>query len=54
MNYNYLNYQMNLNEKEFLKLSDKFNLIPLYREIIADLDTPVGAFLKLNRRPSFL
>lgn len=45
---------MNLNEKEFLKLSDKFNLIPLYREIIADLDTPVGAFLKLNRRPSFL
>ncbi len=45
---------MNLNEKEFLKLSNKFNVIPLYREIIADLDTPVGAFLKLNRRPSFL
>ncbi|MCS7215610.1 MAG: anthranilate synthase component I [Thermodesulfovibrio sp.] len=45
---------MNLNESEFLKLSDKFNIIPLYREIIADLDTPVGAFLKLNRRPSFL
>lgn len=45
---------MNLNEKEFLELSKKYNVIPLYKEIIADLDTPVGAFLKLNRRPSFL
>ncbi|MCX7724586.1 MAG: anthranilate synthase component I [Thermodesulfovibrio sp.] len=45
---------MNLNEKEFLELSKKFNVIPLYREIIADLDTPVGAFLKINRCPSFL
>ncbi|MEJ5228023.1 anthranilate synthase component I [Thermodesulfovibrio sp.] len=45
---------MNLNEREFLELSKKYNVIPLYKEIIADLDTPVGAFLKLNRRPSFL
>ncbi|MEN2994516.1 MAG: anthranilate synthase component I [Thermodesulfovibrio sp.] len=45
---------MNLKEKEFLELSKKFNVIPLYREIIADLDTPVGAFLKINRCPSFL
>lgn len=45
---------MNLTEKEFFKLAKKFNVIPLYREIIADLDTPVGAFLKLRRQPSFL
>lgn len=45
---------MNLSEKDFLSLSEKYNVIPLYREIIADLDTPVGAFLKLNKKPSFL
>jgi len=25
------------------------NLIPVYREIVADLETPVSAFLKVNR-----
>ena len=25
------------------------NLIPIYREIVADLETPVSAFLKINR-----
>jgi anthranilate synthase component 1 len=31
------------------------NLIPIYREIVADLETPVSAFLKINRGgPSFL
>lgn len=45
---------MNLTYEEFTSLSKKYNVIPLYREIIADLDTPVGAFLKLNRKPSFL
>lgn len=45
---------MNLTVKDFTALSSKYNVIPLYREIIADLDTPVGAFLKLNRSPSFL
>ncbi len=25
------------------------NLVPVYREIVADLETPVSAFLKLNR-----
>jgi len=30
--------------KEFLKLSDKGNVIPVYKEINADLDTPVSAF----------
>lgn len=45
---------MNLTAQEFIYLASTFNVIPLYREIIADLDTPVGAFLKLNRSPSFL
>lgn len=45
---------MNLTYGKFSKLSGKYNIIPLYREFIADLDTPVGAFLKLNRKPSFL
>ncbi len=45
---------MNLKRAEFLSLAKKYNVIPLYKEIIADLDTPVGAFLKLNRQPSFL
>ncbi|MFA5200109.1 MAG: anthranilate synthase component I [Candidatus Omnitrophota bacterium] len=35
--------------KEFLKLTTKGNLIPVYREINADLDTPVSAFLKLQK-----
>jgi anthranilate synthase component 1 len=26
------------------------NFIPIYREIVADLDTPVSAFLKINRK----
>lgn len=39
---------------EFKSLSAKGNLIPVYREILADLDTPVSAFLKLGESPSFL
>lgn len=35
--------------KEFLKLSQKGNLIPVYKEISADLDTPVSIFLKLKK-----
>jgi len=35
--------------KEFLKLSRKSNVIPVYKEISADLDTPVSAFLKLKK-----
>ena len=45
---------MNL-EKEFLKLCSKGNVIPVYKEINADLDTPVSAFLKMERNDySFL
>jgi anthranilate synthase component 1 len=35
--------------KEFLNLAKKGNVIPIYREINADLDTPVSAFLKINK-----
>ncbi|MDP2927879.1 MAG: anthranilate synthase component I [Candidatus Omnitrophota bacterium] len=35
--------------KEFLRLSKKGNVIPVYREINADLDTPVSAFLKMEK-----
>jgi anthranilate synthase component 1 len=34
--------------EEFVRLSEKGNLIPVYREILADLDTPVSAFLKID------
>jgi anthranilate synthase component 1 len=38
------------------KLAEKANVIPVYRSIPADLDTPVSAYLKLaaKRRESFL
>lgn len=35
--------------KEFLKLTKKGNVIPVYKEINADLDTPVSAFLKIRK-----
>ena len=34
---------------EFVKLSKKGNLIPVYKEIAADLETPVSAFLKIDK-----
>lgn len=39
---------------EFRRLAEKGNLIPVYREILADTFTPVTAFLRLGGRPSFL
>jgi len=43
------------NLEEFLKRSEEGNLVPVYREVLADLETPVSAFLKLGGRPhSFL
>lgn len=42
-------------EKEFKKLAKNGNLIPVCKEIIADLDTPVSAFLKFKKQKySFL
>jgi anthranilate synthase component I len=34
--------------EEVIKLRQSANLVPIYREIVADLETPVSAFLKLN------
>ena len=40
---------------KFYTLAEKGNLIPVYREIMADMDTPVSAFRKLDDgRFSFL
>ncbi len=39
----------------FRQLAEQGNLIPLYREILGDLETPVSAYKKLrNGEPSFL
>ena len=35
-------------KKEFLRLTKRGNLIPVYKQIQADLDTPVSAFLKIK------
>lgn len=34
-------------QKEFLKLTQKGNLIPVYKEIVGDLETPVSAYFRL-------
>src|SRR6185369_9063879 len=34
---------------EFLALAGQGNLIPVCRQILADLETPVSAFLKIHR-----
>ncbi|MCA9467600.1 MAG: anthranilate synthase component I, partial [Nitrospira sp.] len=33
---------------EFCQLATQGNLVPIYREILADFDTPVSAFSKIN------
>ena len=46
-------YHPTLDEVE--KLADQGNIVPIYREINADLETPVSAYLKIARPPySFL
>ncbi len=41
--------------EQIKKLAEKGNLIPVYREISADLETPVSAYLKIAKPPySFL
>lgn len=34
--------------EQFKKLSDRGNLIPVYREFVADMETPVSAFKKID------
>ena len=41
--------------EEIANLADQGNVIPLYREVVADLETPVSAYLKIAEGPySFL
>ena len=40
-------------EKEFLKLSKKGNLIPVYREIVGDLETPVSMYYKIADKSKY-
>jgi anthranilate synthase component I len=41
--------------EEFVRRAERGNLVPVYREILADLETPVTAFLKIGGGPhSFL
>lgn len=35
-------------KKDFIKLAKKGNVIPVYREMLADFDTPLSAFLKID------
>jgi anthranilate synthase component 1 len=45
-------YYPNINEYKIL--AKKGNLIPVYREILADTDTPVSAYIKIQQTQSFL
>jgi len=42
-----------MTQEEFLKLSTKGNLIPVYKEIPGDLETPVSAYYKLAGRSAY-
>ncbi|MDE1920460.1 MAG: anthranilate synthase component I [Candidatus Omnitrophica bacterium] len=42
-----------LSQQEFLKLTSKGNLIPVYKEIPGDLETPVSAYYKLAGRSAY-
>ncbi|HNX91663.1 MAG TPA: chorismate-binding protein, partial [Candidatus Omnitrophota bacterium] len=35
-------------KKEFVSLSSSGNVIPVYREMLADFDTPISAFIKMD------
>ena len=41
--------------EQFLRLAKKGNVIPVYREVLADFETPLSAYLKLEGRgPAYL
>lgn len=41
------------NKKDFIKSAKKGFVIPIYREILADLETPVSAFRKLSKKSKY-
>ncbi len=45
---------INPDKNTFIELAKRGNVVPVYREILADLDTPVSAFLRLHEPPCFL
>lgn len=46
---------LNIDFKQFLKLSETYNVIPVYKETLADMDTPLSAYMKIdNPQYSFL
>ncbi len=45
--------ELNISKEEAKKLADDFNVIPVYTEILADVETPLSVFLKLRRSDSF-
>jgi anthranilate synthase component 1 len=42
-----------LSEKEFLSYARKGNLVPVFKEIYGDLETPVAAYIKLSARSKY-
>ena len=42
-----------ISEKEFIQLAKKGNLIPVYKEIIADMDTPVSAYYRIGHKAKY-
>jgi len=42
-----------LSEQNFLKLTKKGNLIPVYKEVMGDLETPVTAYMKMTKKAKY-
>ncbi|MGO0122420.1 anthranilate synthase component I [Desulfothermobacter acidiphilus] len=40
--------------EEYRRLSQLYPVVPVYRRMVADLDTPIGAYKKLAPRPAYL
>lgn len=36
-------------KEEFIELAERGNIIPVYKEVVADLETPVSTFLKIEK-----
>src|SRR5919108_5949813 len=37
---------------EFVRLAREYTLVPVWREVLGDLETPVGAYRKLGAEPN--
>lgn len=44
---------VNISLEEFKELSTKYNIIPIYKEILSDLDTPLSVFQKIHSPDRF-